>query len=209
MARLKLIAGFVGLLASIACLQAGAASAATVFCDENVESCPKESIYPIGTSYTADSNGLYTRISTAFPFHVIDCETATMKWKTTETTGTGVLKGSVESVLIGSCVEKEKKCAAPTVEARNLPWNIEFERKSGINYLTVASALRVTCSWGGPCTYGVGTYSGRLPVIEGATRVWVENVLGKTEGSFLCPQEITWQADLLLESPEPAFLALG
>jgi hypothetical protein len=208
MSRLRLASALVGLVFALGCLQGGTAAAATVFCKENVETCPKESVYALGTSYTASSKTLYTRISTTFPWRVIDCEGATLKWKTTETTGLGVLKGSVESLTFGACSEQEEACS-PAVEAQKLPWKAEFERKSGENYATIPSVLRVSCGFGGACTYPVGTFHGRLPVLKEGTHLWVENRLGSPEGPLTCPKEITWQLDLPLESPKPAFLTLG
>jgi len=206
--------GLASLLLALAMIAAflsvtSSASAATVFCKEFVETCPKESVYPISTNYSASVEaGKVTLITSQFSKK--QCTGSAFEWTTTETTEEGTLVGSVGKVTFSGC------SGGCTVEARNLPWKVEFRRETEFNAMEVSNSgagppgLRILCG-GVKCTYAAESSSSwtvHQVSEEEAAHVWGQPFLALIEG-FACENAIQWDVDYLLNSPEPAYLTLG
>jgi hypothetical protein len=94
--------------AAIAVAAPAGASAASVFCKTNVETCPKESIWPLGTEFTAATKETNIFFETAFTRQA--CAESSLKAKSESTNGSGNLVGKLSSLTFGKCTAEIGSC---------------------------------------------------------------------------------------------------
>jgi hypothetical protein len=202
----------VALIACVIALGAWAvpASAATVFCKTNVETCSAENTYPVGSEFSFSASGTTVVFETVASRQ--ECEKAAIGMKTEGSKG-GVLLGEVTSVTVGKCSVEAGFGECTSLEVRNLPWSAEWTAgsKGGEDKMTLGDsgkgrpAIRLLCA-GFSCTYGSFAVETGMPVVSGKTHVRLERELPFFEGSPLCATVLKWSADYNSPSPEALFL---
>jgi hypothetical protein len=212
--RWVLVAVAVSVTASLCAV--ASASASTALCESNVELCPAEDVYPIGTTFSASAtaeSGL--RLTTAFTTQ--ECANSTLKWKTTETSEpSGNLVGQVQSLSFEGCTPGNSSCTV--AEALNLPWRIELDSEPAFGPEVLLSnggsglpTIRRFCKLGGletKCNYAVevmGLGMGVLPGETEETAIEAKEMMARHESSTQCPTTMQWDGLYASLSPK-AFL---
>jgi hypothetical protein len=205
------------LVALLACAMvlgawAAPASAATVFCKTNVETCSAENTYPLGSEFSFSTSGTTVILETVAS--KFKCPSSTIGMKSEKSEG-GPLLGEVTSVTFGKCSVEAGFGECKSLEVRNLPWSAKWIAGTGGGEDKMSlgdsgkgrPAIRLLC-FGFSCTYGVAELSEiGMPVISGKTHVVLTNrALALFEGSPLCATVLTWSADYNSPAPEALFL---
>lgn len=204
----------VALLACVMSLGAwvASASAATVFCETNVETCSAENTYPVGSEFSFSTSGTTVILETVAS--KFKCPNATIGMKSEGSEG-GPLLGKVTSVTFGKCSVEAGFGECKSLEVRNLPWSAKWIAGTGggEDQMSLGDsgkgrpAIRLLCA-GFSCTYGVAELSEiGMPVVSGKTHVVLEKrALALFEGSPLCATVLKWSADYNSPAPEALFL---
>lgn len=187
------------------------ASAATVFCKANVETCSAENMYPVGSEFSFSTSGTTVTFETVAS--KFKCASATIGMKSEGSEG-GPLLGEVTSMTFGKCSVETGFGECKSLEVRNLPWSAEWIAGAGGGEDRMIlgdsgkgrPAIRLLCA-GFSCTYGSVKVETGMPVVSGKTHVRLERrELPFFEGSPLCATILKWSADYNSPSPEALFL---
>jgi hypothetical protein len=206
----KLIAAAAVVAALFAVWAAGSASA-TVMCkvDFEVEKvCPKESVYPVGTSVSISlKSGTSSKLNAGFT--TVACEESKMAGEITK-------QGELTATMtVGWNVVSFAKCNATVKveEAVGLALHWAINGVGGTRGYGTIEALKTTISSGEvSCTYGGAEIKGEnLMAIKGEPgELKAEEVeLPKLAGSFLCASTAKWSATYTINSPSPFSLSVG
>jgi hypothetical protein len=198
--------------AAIAFALPATASAATVFCKTDAETCSKENTYAIGSEFSFSLNGTTAILETIAAKH--KCKQGAIGMKSEKAAESGALLGKVTSLTFGECTVEVGFGECKSREVRNLPWSAEWIRAGAERRLIMGDsgkgrpAIRLLCA-GFSCTYGSATVELQMPVLSGLTNVQVNRELPLFEGSPLCATVLSWTADYNAPSPEAVFLTQG
>lgn len=206
----KLIAAALVVAVLFAVWAAGSASA-TVMCKVDFETekvCPKESVYPVGTSVGISlKSGTSSKLNAGFT--TVACEESKMAGeisKQGELTATMTVAWS--SVSFGKC-----NATVKIEEAAGIAVHWALSGVGGTRGYATIEATRTTLTSGSTsCTYGGAEIKGEsLMAVKGEPgELKAEEVeLPKLAGSFLCASTGKWTATYTINSPSPFSLSVG
>jgi hypothetical protein len=206
----KLIAAAVVVAALFAVWAAGSASA-TVMCKVDFEAekvCPKESVYPVGTSVSISlKSGTSSKLNAGFT--TVACEESKMAG---EITKQGELTATM--TVAWSAVSFAKCNATVKVEeALGIALHWALSGVGGTRGYATIEGLRTTISSGAiSCTYGGTEIKGEsLMAVKGEPgELRAEEVeLPKLAGNAFCANTAKWTATYTINSPSPFSLSVG
>lgn len=204
MRNLKMLCLAVVAAAAFTAIFAAGSASATVLCKTYVTPCPAAWDYPVGTEIDASlAPGTSAVLSTTSGTVLNTCTESTFKGKTTNTgSATETVNGNVESMTFGKCSSSIAVLALGTFE-------IHYIGPKTSGALTFKGSKATMLTAGADCVYGTGagTSIGTMTSEEGmeSAEIDVAAVLGKEEGSILCPTTISWNAKYKITAPKPLY----
>lgn len=193
--------GALALLATLAAVQVGSASA-TALCAAEESPCDPLEAYPSGTALKGSATNAELKSS----LFDIKCSESTIAGETTAGEGTP-LPGKVTELHFSNCAAESTPCSITTIHT---PYAANTELTSGFNGETKLESsgsgtpgASATCS-GITCTYvgkpGLTLTAGSSPTLA------VSAAKLEREGGLLCPTSATWTATYTLSEPAPLFV---
>jgi len=199
MKSLKMLAlAAIAALGLMAFVGAGTASATTLCKTSGVNPCPTAWDWPVGTSiHITLQSGKRATLTSPAGTVVATCETLTVT-ADTEQTSAPVITAPIHTLDWSKCNTTVTNIATGKLTTKWLKGN-EAE--------VTSDGTKVTVVLGGvSCTYstGEGTKLGTFVGGEKPT-MKIETKVKKAEGSFLCPSEPVWDAEVEITEPTPLY----
>lgn len=195
MKYLKVMAAAAIVVAAVAAIGAGSASA-TVIC--KTKSSPCGSLYPKGTVFQSELTPGTTAVLKA-GFATFEC---TEGHGTVETTTTGsateTVKGITKALSFGGCNGVVNVLKTGTGE---IHWTSKTNGTFTVEGIEVTgSMLGVDCVYGGAISSGITLNGGEKPTIT------INSKVGLLSGGFLCGNPATMTASLTVTEPTPLYV---
>lgn len=188
-----------------ALLGAGSASA-TVLCKENAIPCPEVKVYPAKTNVSATTEPETTVVFKATGGSELStCSSSTIEGQT-EKKG-----GEKEPIVIPIAQFSWFGCTSIVLTREVGTLEIDYIGPETRGTFTMKNVRVTVSTFGVTCTYGaggtaidIGTAKGSPNETSPATLA-VSSIVPKIEGSFLCPNDIVWEASYYITEPIPLY----